>query len=201
MIREDESPLVLLAEPLSHLTRQMQLLFQPDRNRRAKRPKPGRCKCQVRFQQPLKGPQRLIVKPDIVELIRSQPGLFQTVVNGVLRKSSVVLLPSKPLFLSSSHDLTIHHQSGRRVVIKCRDSKNCGHVDRRGQKTKVEGKQTPRQTRYKFPAQQPQPDVFLIRSSAAIRSVCGFSWDGIPVRPVFSTADTDLATVRRRLSD
>jgi hypothetical protein len=32
MVRENEAAFVLLAESLSDLTRQMQLLFQPDRN-------------------------------------------------------------------------------------------------------------------------------------------------------------------------
>jgi hypothetical protein len=60
----------------------------------------------------------------VVNLFKLDPRLFETVAHGIVREPRVVLLASKPLFLSCRNDLSVQDESGRAVVVKRRDSKD-----------------------------------------------------------------------------
>src|SRR5690349_16141141 len=117
----------LAAQSGIHRPRQKQLLFYPHRHRLAKRTIACRRKREISLQQPLKFRQRLVVKRDVIELIRSQPRLAQAILDRNLRKLLVVLLPREPLLLSRRHNLAVYDQRRRRIVVESRDAENGGH--------------------------------------------------------------------------
>ena len=54
---------------------------------------------QVRLEQPLELDERLVVKDDPVELIKTQIFRFQTIANCIIRKAGIVLFSTKTLLL------------------------------------------------------------------------------------------------------
>ena len=83
MVRKDVAPLVSVVQPTIHLARQVQLLLEPQRQRLPERTVARRGIGEVRFQQPFEFRQRLVVEADVIELVGTQPGFGQAVVDGV----------------------------------------------------------------------------------------------------------------------
>ena len=91
------------------------------------RPKANGGKGQVGFQQPLEFQKRLVVEADVIELLGPQPGLFQAVIDGLLRKVVVVFVAGEAFLLRGGNDLAVDHQRRGRVVVKSRDAENGNH--------------------------------------------------------------------------
>ena len=83
---------------------------------------PAGAKGEIGLQQPVEGQQRLVVEPDVIDLVEGDPSGVETVRRRLGRKARVVLLPGESLLLGSRDDLTIPHQRGRAVVIEGRQS-------------------------------------------------------------------------------
>ena len=128
MFGKDNPPREPAAQSVADFAAQMQLLPQPDRQRRQKRSKAARRECQIRFNQPVELQQRLLVEADIVQPIGRQPGFVQTVVHRQRGKAGVMLDPREPLFLRRGDDLPIHNQGGRGVVVERGDAEHRRHV-------------------------------------------------------------------------
>jgi hypothetical protein len=79
---------------------------------------------QLGFEQALELQQRLVVECDKVQLIRSKSRLFQAIGNRMARKTRIVLVAGKALFLRRGDDVAIHHDGGRAVMIEGRDPQN-----------------------------------------------------------------------------
>jgi len=127
VLGEDVSPLVLALEPAAYLARKVQLFVEPEGHGGEKRPEPRGGEREVGLQQALELQKRLVVEPDVIELLRREPALFETVVDRVDRKAVVVLLPREPLLLGRGGDVAVDDQHGGRVVIERRDAENCRH--------------------------------------------------------------------------
>ena len=68
MVGEHEPAAILVSQSLPQLTRQVQFLFQPERQRLAKRAVAARRECEVRLEQALEFRDRLIVEANVVEV-------------------------------------------------------------------------------------------------------------------------------------
>ena len=126
MLGENETSLITITQPRSNLPRHIQLLLQPDGHGFAKRPISCRSIRQIRLQQPFKLSQRLVVKSDVVNLLRRDTCLRQAIVDSLLRETLIMLFASKPFLLRSGDQLPINNQSGGRIMVKSRNPKNCG---------------------------------------------------------------------------
>lgn len=104
----------------------MELLLEPQGHRVEKRLETARRVGEIGLEQAAIGEYGLVVEAHIVELLRIEFRLAQTVVDGVARERRVVLLPGKTLFLSCCDDLTIDDECGGRIVIERRDAQNRG---------------------------------------------------------------------------
>src|SRR5215831_4207460 len=89
-------PVVLQLSPEEILLKQ--LLPEPERDRHPKRAEPARRERDVGFEEPLELEEWLIVEGDLVDLIEPDPRFGETVVQGLVRKTRVVLLAAEPLF-------------------------------------------------------------------------------------------------------
>ena len=101
-----------------------QLLADPQRQGHAERGKSGRREHQIRFEQAFEFQERLVVKHHRVQLGGVQSACFQAIADGMRGETRVVLFAAEALFLGRGHDLAIHHQRGRAVVIERRDTQN-----------------------------------------------------------------------------
>src|SRR5258705_6191829 len=108
----------------------MELLAKPQGHRRHERSKSrGRVR-RVGLQQAIELQKGLVVEGDVIKLPGRDARLPQAVVQGVLRKPMVMLLPREPLFLGRRDDLPVTNNAGCTVVIEGRDTENV-HFDRR----------------------------------------------------------------------
>ena len=67
-------------------------------------------------------PSYRVKEGDVIEVLDSDPRLVEAVVHRVLGEPVVVLLPRKPLLLSSSHDAPVLDEAGGAVVVEGRDA-------------------------------------------------------------------------------
>src|SRR5215475_49055 len=93
-------------------------LLQPHRHRHAEALEPVRRVCEIGLEQPIKLPEGLLVKDDVVEIIRSEPGFFHAVLDGVRGESRVVLLAGEALLLRRCHDLAVDDEGRGAVVVE-----------------------------------------------------------------------------------
>lgn len=107
VFRKDESSRILIPQTFSYFAGHVEFLPQPDRHRFAKRSIPERRPRKIGFQQTLEFPKRLVVEADIVQLLGRQSGLCQAVIDGMLRKSVVVLPAGKPFLLRSCNQFSV----------------------------------------------------------------------------------------------
>src|SRR5438477_244349 len=107
--------------------RHPKLFFHPQRHRFQERPESRRRVVEISFQQPIEFQQRLIVKADIVQLIRGDAGLFETITSGMQREIMIVFDAREALFLSGGDNLAVDHETRGRVMIKRRNAENAGH--------------------------------------------------------------------------
>ena len=80
--------------------------------------------CQIGFQKPVKGQQRLVVKSDVIDVIERQSALVQAIGGGQAGKFGVMLDPVEALFLRSRDNLAVLDQGGGAVVVKCGYAEN-----------------------------------------------------------------------------
>src|SRR5271165_5821555 len=105
----------------------MKLLVQPYGHGLRERLKTLRRVRKIGFDEAIELKKRLVIEPDVIDLARLEPGLFQTETNGMYRKFLVVFLSCETLFLSGSHDFAVYDKSGRGVMIKGGNPKYRGH--------------------------------------------------------------------------
>src|SRR5690242_15486211 len=103
VVGKDVATAILSAKAGVHLAGQVELLFEPERQRLAERAIPARCKGETRFEQPFEFGERLVIEADEIEVGGSQAGFRQAVVDGVLGEPLVMLPPGKPLFLGGGY--------------------------------------------------------------------------------------------------
>src|ERR1700682_3008577 len=118
VLGEDETFAIRASEAGSYLARQMQLRVPPQPQRPAAQPEPLRRVRQIGLDQPLELQKRLVVEPDVVDLLRRQAGAFETELDRADRERIVVLLARETLFLRGRDDASVHDERGCRVVIE-----------------------------------------------------------------------------------
>ena len=91
VVGEDVPSAIPVGQTVVHLAGQMEFLLEPERHRLAKGAEPGRCVGEVGLQQPLELGERFVVKADVIELLRLQPGLVQAELDRRLGEAVVVL--------------------------------------------------------------------------------------------------------------
>ena len=64
--------------------------------------------------------ERLFVEGDVIEVADLDAAFTQAVLQGVLRKTRVVLLAGEPFLLGRGDDLSVAHEARRAVVIESR---------------------------------------------------------------------------------
>ena len=132
MLGKHEAPAVSPAERLTHVAREVQLPFHPQRQRLAERLEPTRRVRQVGFEQALELEQRLVVERDVVEAVGAKTAALEAEGDRLFGKAVVVLPAGKTLFLGGGHDVAVHDQRGRRIVVERRNSENRSHGISRG---------------------------------------------------------------------
>ena len=115
-------------QPARDLAGQVQLLLRPQRHEPQERPEPARGEGEVRLEQPLELQERLVVEADVVERLRGNPRLVETIANRMDGEPVVVLPAGESLFLCRGHDVSVDHQCRRRVVVEGRDAQDRGHA-------------------------------------------------------------------------
>jgi len=73
---------------------------------------------------------RLLIKPDVVNLVKVDGGVSQAPPDRIYRKRCVMLYPRESLFLCSRHNLSVPEQARRGVVVVSRNAENV-HVRKR----------------------------------------------------------------------
>src|SRR5262249_55259651 len=86
---------------------QQQFFLQPHRHGGKKGLQAARRKPNVGFEEPLEFDQRLVIKHNVLKILDSDPSLIQTVLDGTMRKSWIMLLSREPLFLCGRDDPTV----------------------------------------------------------------------------------------------
>src|SRR5262245_36062535 len=99
---EDQPLLVPAVETTLHLSRQVELLRQPDGHGLEKRLEALGGIRQVRFEKALELQEWLVVEADVIELISRNPRCVEAIVDGVGREPLIVVLAREPLFLRGS---------------------------------------------------------------------------------------------------
>ena len=99
-----------------------QLLLEPERHRHPERAEAARREGQIGFEQALEFQERLVVERNLIDLVETDAGLFEAVVNGAMRESRVVLLAREALFLGGRNDLAIAHERRGAVVVERGDA-------------------------------------------------------------------------------
>src|SRR5262245_22697080 len=101
-----------------------QLLAQPQRDRHAERSKAGRREREIGLQQAFELEERLVVEHDVVDVVQSGTRGLQAVAERMMREAGIVLLAREALLLGGRDDAAVLDESGRAVVIECRESEN-----------------------------------------------------------------------------
>src|SRR5262249_5301597 len=99
MVGEDVAALVLAAESLIHLARQMQLFLQPHRQRHAERAITRRRERQIGLQQALELLQRLVVEADVAQFAWRNAGFGEAIVDRVDGEAGIMLDAREAFFL------------------------------------------------------------------------------------------------------
>src|SRR5262249_17738344 len=120
MIGEDKLALVFVLQSLAHLAAEMELLLEPERQGFPKPAKSDGSKSEVRFEEPFKLGKGFVVEADIRKVVRPQPRLGQTIVDGVVREMEIVLPAREAFFLSGGNDFAVDDQRSRRIMVERR---------------------------------------------------------------------------------
>ena len=126
MLREED----LAAESLQLVQDQPpgeELVAQPHRHRGDELRQPAGRHAEILLEQPLELEQGLVVEADVVEVGGGESGRLEAVRDGVARESGVMLLAGEALLLRRGDDLTVAHQTGRRIVVEGGDAQDAGH--------------------------------------------------------------------------
>src|SRR5437870_362197 len=102
--------------------RHPQLFFHPQRYRFQERTESRRRVVEISLQQPIKFQQWLIVKADIVQLIRGNAGFFKTITSRMQREIMIVFDAREAFFLGGRDNLSVDDKAGGRVMIKRRNA-------------------------------------------------------------------------------
>ena len=127
VLGKDEAPLIAAAERLAHLPREMQLPLDPQRQRLPERSEPAGRVGEIGLEQPLELEQRLVVEGDVIELVGADSAALEAERDRLRREAVVVLPPGETLFLRGGHDVPVHDQRRRRIVVERRDSQDGRH--------------------------------------------------------------------------
>ena len=103
---------------------QIQFLAEPVRQHRRKRPPAAGRDGEIRFQQPRKFQDWLVVKNHRVQLCRGEVRVPEAKLCRVARKVRIIFFAREPFFLRGGNDFAIHHQRGGRIVVIRRNTKN-----------------------------------------------------------------------------
>src|SRR6185503_14619397 len=95
-----------------------QFLACPERHRHLEGAQASRGEGQIRLQETLEFQKRLVVKDDVIDVLKTYPAFGQTVCHGVVGEARVVLLAAEALLLGSGHNIAIANKSGCAVMIK-----------------------------------------------------------------------------------
>jgi len=96
----------------------VELLAQPTGNDVDEGAETNRRIRQAGFQQPLELQQRLVVEPDVIELIRAKVGRTEAEIDGLLWETGIVLAAAEAFLFSRRNELTIDDERRCRVVIE-----------------------------------------------------------------------------------
>ena len=119
MLGEHYSPSIRSAEASPDPPGKVQLVVHPAGHGAYEISKAPWCVRQECFMQAFEFEQRLVVEPDVVDLIGLQIRLGQTIPDGVLGKSLIVLATSETLLLRRGDTVAVYDQRRRRIVVKC----------------------------------------------------------------------------------
>src|SRR5439155_2453911 len=101
-----------------------ELVHQPVEHRVLEQPGRARVRPENRLEDALELGEGLLVEDHVVEVACREFSGLETEPGGVEREPGVVLLPREPLFLGGGHELAVHHERRRRVVIEARDAED-----------------------------------------------------------------------------
>src|SRR5690606_8045743 len=96
--------------------RQVELPLGPFRERIPEHGESGRCVAGERVEKPLELDERLLVEHHHVEILCSDAGRRQAVLDGTGRKVGILLLPGEALLMGRGHDRSVTEQSRGGVV-------------------------------------------------------------------------------------
>ena len=108
-----------------------QLLFQPNGHGHGERAVAARRKAQIGLKQALKLQEGLVVECDVIDCVKRDACLTQTVINRPVRKAGIMLFAREAFFLSGGHDFAVADQRCRAVVVEGGDAKKI-HMRPRG---------------------------------------------------------------------
>ena len=95
-----------------------ELLLEPQGHRHAERGNaPGRVR-QVGLEQSLEFHERLLVEDDVADVVERDARLAEAIGHRTRGVSAVVFLAREALFLGGGHDVTVHDQRRRGVMIE-----------------------------------------------------------------------------------
>jgi hypothetical protein len=114
------------SQRVADLPLHVELVLDPERAGHEERLEAAGCHAQVSLQDALELEQRLVVERHRRQLVRRDPGLFQAVVNRMLREPGIALDPAESLLAGGGNDFAVSEQAGRAVVIEGGNAKNVG---------------------------------------------------------------------------
>src|SRR5260370_16970429 len=86
-------------EPLADKILLEQFFLEPQWQGHAERGEPARRKSEVGLEQPFELHKGLLVENDVIELVKRQTALVDTIPNGILSNAPILLFAAKPPFL------------------------------------------------------------------------------------------------------
>ena len=123
VLREQQSatpvhrPIECRAELIREYALLEQLVLDPHRKRLPERGESPWSECKIGLQQTLELQERLVIEGHEIDLVGTQPRVFQAEHRCVRRKLRVVLVPRESLLLCGRDDFAVDHQCGCCVVI------------------------------------------------------------------------------------
>src|SRR5712692_7616204 len=91
-------------KPLGKKVLLEQLLLEPQRQSHAERAEPARREGEVRLKQSFELYKRFLVENDVVQVIKFQATLIQTIADGILGVARILLFAAKALLLRRGDD-------------------------------------------------------------------------------------------------
>jgi hypothetical protein len=118
VLEEDVAAAVAAAQATIDLARRVQLLLEPVGKAHQEHLEAGRPVGEVGLEQAVELEQRLVVERHQIEIGGAQSALAQAVLHGARGESGVVLLAGEPLLLGGGHELAVHQETRRAIVIE-----------------------------------------------------------------------------------